>query len=229
MEKGYLSGAILEKYRNVERRRYSVWVYDGSDIISVYEKQKPNTVEIWFEFSEFTRAYWKKMEEECVVEVKGNHFYNYVKMRRFFITYMLYATNLPGLREIPHDENGMARKDVLNKLMRIHPRIWNTLFAKVEMFPGGCTPEEEKDMEKQAKQLFCDHKGVVSPHEWIELYCNLTAFWEKFGLNYFDVMRLPNSLYVALRKIMQLDNNYTELSFEQDRQQSSAKRPPGRR
>ena len=223
MEKGYLSGAVLEKYRNSERRRYSVWVYDGGDIISVYTEMKPNTVELWFEFSEFTRAYWKKMEEECVVEERGGTFYNYVRMRRFFITYMLYATNLPGLYEIPHDENGMARKDVLDRLMRIHPRIWNALFEKVEMFPDGCTPEEERDMEKQCKQLFCDHKGVKSPHEWIELYCNLTAFWDKFGLNYFDVMRLPNSLYIALRKIMQLDNNYTEMSFEQDRQQAAGK------
>ena len=229
---GYLSGAALERYRSHDSRRYSVWVYDNDEIIRVYLDERPNTHEIWFEFNEFNRSYWKKFEEECIVTYGSDStFYSSVLMRRFMMTYMLAATSSPGIERVEHDADGRATQEAWDRLVRIHPRIWEALFLKVEIFPETFDGEkEEADLEKQAKALFCDHKGVKSPHEWIELYCNLTAFWDKFGLNYFDVMRLPNSLYVALRKVMQLDNTYTELSFTQDRAKihNSAPRMPAR-
>lgn len=219
---GYLSGAALERYRSHDTRRYSVWVYDNDEMISVYADERPNTHEIWFEFNEFNRSYWKKFEKECIVTYPNDSaFYSFVLIRRFMMTYMLSRTNFPGIGRVRHDSDGRAAKEDWEKLIRIHPRIWQVLFTKVEMFPETCDEQAEVDLEKQCKQLFCDHKGVKNPHEWIELYCNLTAFWDKFGLNYFDVMNLPNNLYVALRKIMQLDNTYTELSFAQD----AAKKP----
>lgn len=223
---GYLSGASLGKYRSLDKQRYSVWVYDNDDIIRVYTDRQPNTHEIWFEFSVFTRSYWKKFEEECIV-VYGNgfSFYNYMLMRRFMITYMLSGTSFPGIGPIEHDENGRVLGPSWERLNRIHPRIWEVLFQKVVVFPEVCDDKEEQVLEKQCKTLFCDHKGIKSPHEWIELYCNLTAFWDKFGLNYFDVMNLPNNLYVALRKVMQLDNAYSEMSFARDSNNSAGKAP----
>ena len=215
---GYLSGAALEKYRSHDSRRYSVWVYDNDEIITVYGDEKPNTHEIWFEFTEFNRSYWKKFEEECIVNYgNDSSFYNFVLMRRFMMTYMLSKTSFPGIEVIEHDSDGKVTQECWDRMNRVHPRIWETLFSKVDMFPETCDDNGDMELEKQCKQLFCDHKGVKNPHEWIELYCNLTAFWDKFGLNYFDVMNLPNNLYVALRKIMHLDNTYTELSFTQDK------------
>ena len=227
---GYLSGAALEKYRSRDSRRYSVWVYDNDEMISVYVEEQPNTHEIWFEFTEFNRSYWKKFEEECIVNYdNGSSFYNFIMMRRFLMTYMLSRTSFPGIEVIEHDADGKVTRECWERMNRVHPRIWETLFLKVDMFPETGDDKSEIDLDKQCKQLFCDHKGVKSPHEWIELYCNLTAFWEKFGLNYFDVMNLPNNLYVALRKVMQLDNTYTEMSFTQDRARAnSVPRMPAR-
>ena len=229
---GYLSGAALEKYRCQDSRRYSVWVYDNDEMISVYPDEMPNTHEIWFEFNEFNRSYWKKFEEECIVKYDGDStFYSSMQMRRFMMTYMLVATSFPGVGPIEHDPDGRVTQDVWDRLNRIHPRIWEALFMKVDIFPDTYGDDEEAELERQCKTLFCDHQGVKSPHEWIELYCNLTAFWDKFGLNYFDVMRLPNSLYMALRKIMQMDNTYTEMSFTQDRARmhNSAPKAPASR
>ena len=228
---GYLSGAALERYRSHDSRRYSVWVYDNDDIIRVYQEERPNTREIWFEFNEFNRSYWKKFEEQCIMTCgNGSMFYNFMSVKRFMMTYMLVATSFPGIGRIEHDADGRVTQEVWDRLNRIHPRIWEALFLKVDIFPETCDEKEEAEIEKQAKALFCDHNGVKTPHEWIELYCNLTAFWDKFGLNYFDVMNLPNSLYIALRKIMALDNTYTELSFSKDRAKiSSAPRAPARR
>ena len=122
----------LEGYRHHDRRRYSVWVYEGDEIIRVFPERAPNTVEIWFEFHEFTCLYWQMMESECVEQVAGaaGMYYNFTKMKRFMLEYMVAGTNFPGI-EIRHGADGRVDDATYDALMRVHPRIYQVLFDKV--------------------------------------------------------------------------------------------------
>ena len=42
-------------------KRYSVWVYQSKNQISVYSEKMPNTEELWFEFNDFDYISWKDM------------------------------------------------------------------------------------------------------------------------------------------------------------------------
>lgn len=213
---------FLRRFTESENTRYSVWVYDGNDIISVYQEKMPNTVEIWFEFRSFTRAYWILFESECISERRGERFYDFNKVKKFMMTYMISGTNFPGVGKIQYGDDGKICDDVMKKLNRIHPRIWSQLFEKIDVFPGKLPDSEEMALEKQCKTLFCDSQSVQNPHEWVVMYCTLLSFWEKFGLNYFDVMKLPNDLYNMLKKMSGLENSYREMGMAKQTAKTSS-------
>ena len=49
--------------------------------------------------------------------------------------------------------------------------------------------------------------GVHNAHEAVSLYCNLSSFWDKFGLNYFDLQRLPQDVYAKLREVLSRESS----------------------
>ena len=49
----------------------------------------------------------------------------------------------------------------------------------------------------------------------ISLYCNLTEMWSKFGLNYFDLKRLPLYEKNALKKILSIENQIRAAEIKQ--------------
>ena len=196
----------IKKYCSTEIKKYSVWVYAGNEIIQVYPEQLDNTEEIFFQFRNFNHFYWKVMEKQCIENNNDYLFYNSQKMKMFYINYLLINTNMPSVF-IDRDQDGVLTKDSLDSFLSIHPRILRVLFDKIDMFPKKLNQQQEKDLQKQCSQLFGKGKSVINPNEWIVLYCNLVAFWDKFGMNYNDVMSLPNDTFLFLKKIMQLDND----------------------
>lgn len=220
----------LTDYRMPDVTRYSVWVYGGDDIPKVYMEKMPNTDEIWMEFYSFTHFYWVMMEKECVDEYKSGMYYNFTKTKRFMLRYLFAGTNFPGVKA-EYDEKGMLTEKAYQDVIRIHPRILRALFEKVRIFPPRRSDKETKDIEKQCYSLFCKGESVQSPHPDVTIYCNLVAFWEKFGLNYFDIMKMPQELFSKLKYIMVLDNENKSQAIE-NRTSSyspSAKKPPYRR
>ena len=199
-------------------------MYDGEDIIRVYGEEMPNTEEVWMEFHAFTYAYWRLMESECVDDVKGNLFYNYSRIKEFLIRYLFSGTNFPGVR-VERDKYGRLTERSFESVMRIHPRIMRVIFDKVKIFPPHMDEKETKDFEKQCQRLFGKGEAVTSPHPDIVTYCNLCSFWEKFGLNYFDIMRLPYDLFSVLKRVMMSDNEYKSMALESKKSSAPPSRP----
>ena len=75
--------------------------------------------------------------------------------------------------------------------------------------------DEKRELEKQCSILFGKGESVQNPHSYISLYCNLMAFWDKFGMNYFDLLKLPEDVFSALKKVMNLDSMNKNLKNEE--------------
>ena len=48
--------------------------------------------------------------------------------------------------------------------------------------------------------------GLKDADSSIGLYCDLVSFWEKFGLNYFDIKKLPYDVFSKLKLIIGKEN-----------------------
>lgn len=67
--------------------------------------------------------------------------------------------------------------------------------------------EEEETIIKQSIILFGKNsKGVENACEAVNLYCNIGNFWEKFGLNRFQIKDLPYKEYVMLKMMISKEN-----------------------
>ena len=58
-------------FRNPETEKYSVWVYDGGEVLQVFREEQPNTEEVWFRFYKFNHFYWKMLEDGLMEGIKG--------------------------------------------------------------------------------------------------------------------------------------------------------------
>lgn len=194
----------LYKYCSHQKKHYDLWVYCDKNTLKVYQQQKPNTQHIWFQFYSFSNIYWKLMQSKCVQQYNGNFFYNFTKIKYFMLDYLLCDTNLSI--KIDRNNNGVLTEYSREKIWNIHPRILRSLFNKIDIFPDKMTKKQQKQFQQQCNVLFAQGKSVTNPNKWIVVYCDLIAFWDKFGLNYFDLLKLPRETYMMLKKIMNFDN-----------------------
>ncbi len=199
-------------FRPQLRKKYSVWAYDGGEVIQVYPEPRPCTHEIWFQFDDFSKFYWTLMESKCIDEVRGVAFYNPSKTHRFMLEYMLTATNLPEIDLADRERDGRLSERQRRKIYRVHPRIYRMLFEQIQIIPDALSKEEHKVLEKQCSNLFGNGNAVNDAHPWLSNYLNLISFWEKFGLNYFDLLRLPQETFNQLRTVMQMEITYKNKS-----------------
>lgn len=211
-------------------KRYSVWVYDEPEIIQVFDDPVPNTVELWFEFYDISLTQWKYMEHTCLNEVKINKyektfFYNFSKIKMFCMRHLLKDTNYPI--EIKRDNDGIT-EETLERVLKIHPRIWRSIFSKFSIFEEEKTPEEEKRIAKECSLIFGSGKAVSNPHPDIILYCDLIAFWDKLGLNYFDLQNLPKPLYYTLKRMIDVDNSMKNKESMEIKNNNKPGMPPSR-
>lgn len=219
-------------FMNPETERLSVWVYEDLQGIHAYPEPTDNADEVWFCFHKFSRFYWQLMESECIDDVRGNSFYNYTKLKLFMIRRMLHSTSLGGC-DIRYDSNGFLVREAFDWFMRIHPRILRVLFDKMNVLPPPMPDDEKREYEKQCAELFGKGDGITNPHPFISLYCNLAAFWDKFGINYFDMLKLPQEVFSALKQTLTLDNvnksaKMDEMTQAAQRQSQRNMNPHGR-
>lgn len=204
----------IGEFRRDETDTYSVWVYAEDEVLpQVFEEKMPNTEEVWFSFYKFNHFYWKLLEDECIEDFGNSSFYSYNKLREFMLRRMLCATSIPSVI-VEYGSDGFLTERSFESVMRVHPRILRVLMGKIEFFPKPMDDEDERELEKQCSILFGKGEAVVNPHPHVTMYCNLMAFWEKFGMNYFDLLRLPQDVFSILKKIMTLENTNKSAKIE---------------
>ncbi|MBR4316594.1 MAG: hypothetical protein IKP65_06505 [Alphaproteobacteria bacterium] len=103
----------------------------------------------------------------------------------------------------------------MKQIYRIHPRILRVLFDKFNLFPVELSQDEEMEIEKQCMKLFGKGESVQNPHPLVMTYCNLVTFWDKLGLNYWDLMKMPNNLVNQLKRMAAMDNDFHSQNLKQ--------------
>ena len=111
------------------------------------------------------------------------------------------------------DEEGKLDDMSFRKMTGLHPVILRELVN--QLFESTLSEDDLTEISKQSYLLFAKNQSVSNPHRMISLYCSLTEMWSKFGLNYFDLKRLPLYEKNALKKILSLENQIRAAEIKQ--------------
>ena len=126
---------------------------------------------------------------------------------------------------LEHNERGWLTEDCTRRVIRMPgPLVTGLLDAYESSF--AFTDDEEKQIDKQSAILFSNtSSGVSNACEAIGLFCNLTNFWDKFGLNYEDLKTLPYKKFLMLRVMLSKDMEASAAEMRRTKSSSSHASP----
>ena len=209
--------AVIQKHGNVryikESEEYEVtlWIVWKKDMPVIYEKEVVGAEKIVAVFDRMNHDMWSYFEKNILDVIQGDNekdistVYNFMKMRAFIVRWLLKKWSLPI--ELNKMNNGELTDDCFKRVMKVHPRIMGNLISCMEEHIF-IQEKEKETILKQASLLFMPNSpGVTNAHEAISLYCSLSSFWDKFGLNYFDLQKLPENVLAQLKMVINAEGD----------------------
>lgn len=209
------------------------WIYWNRNNPILYDEKKDNTEEVEFVFERMNHGLWLYVEENILnvnygyCEADVTLTYDFVKLKQFVVRWLLKRWNLPI--ELKRNANGELSDESYETVMRVHPSIMKYFMNRFEgtLF---LSEEDRNKIAKQSAMLFHPKsKGVSNPHEAISMYCTFSGFWEKFGLNFFDMQRLPHDVYMKLKAVISTEINVKSAEFENSKRQAERAKSVARR
>lgn len=135
------------------------------------------------------------------------------EVKKLMLKYMLIKWNLNVKLEF--NKEGSLTDDCLKNILNIPANVISRIIWEYEQ-TFYINKKDYKKLEVDAKKLFAPKsKGVDNPSKYVSLYCTLTSFWDKFGLNYFDLMKLPKTEYYGLKTVLRFENEAREKEYDQ--------------
>lgn len=206
----------LYRFKSSEYVRLTLYAYASEGNVSLFQTEKPNTERLEFTFWEMTNAIWEELERYSLedyspIPQEKIRIFNHKRMKEFYLRHMLRSWNLDF--ELSWDEEGKLDDSSWEKVMSLHPAILRKLSEMV--FRYTFSDEENATIQKQCHLLFANGSSVNNPHEMISLYCTLADMWKHFGLNYFDLKRLPIKTRNALRMITSIETQVQNAKLKQ--------------
>ena len=109
--------------------------------------------------------------------------------------------------ELEHDEEtGWLTDESYKRFAELPAPLVEAFLNRYEMSIN-LTDEEELVMDRQAAILFAKNsRGVSNACEAVSKYCTFAGFWDKFGLNRFDLEKLSYREFMMLKFILGKDN-----------------------
>lgn len=129
---------------------------------------------------------------------------DYDEMRGLVVRRLLksWDLNIP----IKRRKDGWLTDACYNKIKKLPAPLITAMVTEFDK-SNIITEDEEETINKQSAILFSKNsKGVASACEAVSLFCNLSNFWEKFGLNYFSIKKMPYKKYLLLRIMVGKDS-----------------------
>ncbi len=214
----------LPLLKSPEYIRLTLYAYASGGRLSVYRTPVPNADRLEFTFWEMTGAVWERLEQYSLEDCSPSpmeriRIFNHRKMKEFYLRNMLRSWNFDA--PLTLDEEGKLDAATWRRVMSLHPAILKILSDMV--FRYTFSDEETATISKQCHLLFAKGGSVANPHEMVSLYCTLADMWKNFGLNYFDLQRLPMKIRSGLRMITGMENQIQSAKIRQMENESKAK------
>lgn len=174
-------------------------------IDSICIPAKDGDVKITATFRTMTcEEYWE-IERECTTIRQTEHEeikdVGYQEMRKLCLQRMLVNWSLDTPLEF-NDKTGWLTNECFSKVLKMPAPLISILLSRYED-SFTIYDEEAEKIEKQGMALFRPtSKGVENACRAITLFCALSNFWEKFGLNRNDMKNLSYREYVMLRLVV---------------------------
>jgi hypothetical protein len=141
-------------------------------------------------------------EDDRDVRVYVDHY----ALRELIVKRCLKEWNIPIELEFDN-RTGWLTSDCYNEIASLPAPIMGRIMQKYEKTV--LSDDDEEKLDRQAASLFNTKGGGVSnPLESVTLFCVLGNFWDKFGLNRYDLERLPYREYAQLRMMMGYEGEY---------------------
>lgn len=139
----------------------------------------------------------RRLAYDCVAEIEAASDGDRCRRSVMFIMAAVESISLFSF------ENGLA---LCMGLLTLHPSIWNGLVKSVME----CYTFDEKElfsMRKDFALVYSNKDSVKLSDRRVGRYLTLCAFWEKLGMNMFDLQRLPYKDYIELSHCIKLDSD----------------------
>ncbi len=193
----------------------SLWCYLKGNAVVMSENPVKGTDKLEFIIKRMDCGDRERLEENAVYEQPVAVgfpilLYDEGRMRLDFLRNQIKWCNIMEL----HFKDGRLDDDSWSRLVSLRPEILRRLAEEMQADDIG--ESERQTVARQCVQLFGKAGSVNNPHPSVALYCELSQMWEKFGLNYFDLMRLPLKLRNQLRNIMSIENKMTRQSMKEN-------------
>lgn len=131
-----------------------------------------------------------------------NQIEDFIEKEKTLLVFSLIESNIC---EIKLDKNIISPESIKyffklnsNIVKYVLDKINNQYFSKKDEY-------YRYELSKDFSRLYNSEKGVILEHKEISDYLTLTAFWEKLGLNYFDIRKLPLDVYKQLSLMMSIE------------------------
>jgi hypothetical protein len=142
------------------------------------------------------------------------------EMRKLMIRRLLLGWDL----DIPIERyDNWLTKECFERVMRIPAPLLTAILLEYEK-KIVINDEEENEIRRQSIVLFSPNSGGIQDAcEAVTLFCNYGNFWEKFGLNKWDMKGLTYREYLLLRLMIGHDMERTKKQMKQPSPKSRAK------
>ena len=179
------------------------------------------TSSVWAKFRRMTCGdYWKieqqaAVSEEDDIKEKGRYIDDEIT-KKMIIRMLLLDWSLDIPLEFNND-NGYLTKESFDRAMHIPAPLMNAFLEQYEKTTE-VSEDEYIKAERQSAVLFSQNSsGVSNACETVSLFCTLGNFWEKFGLNRFDLNKLPYREFMMLRVMVQKEGEAMKRSQSHSR------------
>jgi hypothetical protein len=172
--------------------------------------------EVWALFRRLTCGdYWEIEQKTLMCVGEGREELRYIDnetTKKMMIQRLLIDWNLDIALEFD-DETGCLTEACYERVKKVSAPLMNALLAEYEK-TNEPNEEDEAKIDRQSATLFGkDTRGVSNPCETVSLFCTLGNFWEKFGLNRFDLRKLPYREFIMLRIMMQKEAEHMRVQM----------------
>lgn len=203
-----------------------VWVKFEDCLPIVFEEFVEGSEEVWFQFRRMTHRDFLRLENECITEVIGVnerdkiYVYDALKLKTYILRHMVVGWCFD--KPLSFDQHGLLTDESYLDLLKVHPRILRAIVGLYD-YRLDLSDEEAGQLERDCYVIFGKGSSVSNTNPYLSLYLELSSFWDKFGLNYYDLLNLPHEMYEGLRKVMSEENKNLQTKTASNKSSKNAR------